>query len=158
MPQPETWAVMQWSMGEHFVLSSNLHGGDLVANYPYDGNANHRNGQYAATPDDDVFRSLATEYARLNPPMAAVSLNGKLDFFISDFGIDDLFVSFFSYRAAISLEVLRMELLGMCCMEECRTGTTCRQRATLKSHWSLVRPSGLLPTLWPSSGWIIRIR
>ncbi len=68
-PQQETRAIMDWSKGRRFVLSANLHGGDLVANYPYDGNRERRSGLYTAAPDDRVFRALATAYASQHAKM-----------------------------------------------------------------------------------------
>jgi carboxypeptidase D len=40
--QPETRALMEFTRQYPFVLSANMHEGDLVVNYPFDGNAEGR--------------------------------------------------------------------------------------------------------------------
>lgn len=37
--QSETRAIVEWMRSVHFVMSLSLHGGALVANYPYDGSS-----------------------------------------------------------------------------------------------------------------------
>lgn len=61
--EPETEAVIKWSLSHPFVLSANLHGGALVANYPYDNNPNMASGQEYNTPDHPVFLHLAHVYS-----------------------------------------------------------------------------------------------
>jgi len=68
-PNRETRAVMEWSKGTGFTLSANLHGGDLVANYPFDGNKQYRSGQYEGSPDDFTFKYLAKAYSLAHPHM-----------------------------------------------------------------------------------------
>ncbi|KAM9230468.1 carboxypeptidase M isoform 3-T3 [Dugong dugon] len=69
--QPETEAVMKWLKMETFVLSANLHGGALVASYPFDNGvpATGTLHSQSLTPDDDVFQHLAHTYASRNPNM-----------------------------------------------------------------------------------------
>ncbi|XP_075220483.1 carboxypeptidase D-like isoform X2 [Lycorma delicatula] len=96
--QPETYAVKRWLKNNTFVLSASLHGGSLVANYPFDNTPediwaplykvlNDANSSEevimlwkklphgvlsppaSPTPDDDVFHYLATLYARIHPTM-----------------------------------------------------------------------------------------
>lgn len=68
--QPETQAIIEWMEKVPFVLSANLHGGALVASYPYDNspnaltfNAFNAPSHNSPTPDDDLFRHLAQTYS-----------------------------------------------------------------------------------------------
>ncbi|KAK4878716.1 hypothetical protein RN001_011222 [Aquatica leii] len=68
--QPETVAMMTWIISRPFVLSGNLHGGAVVASYPYDdSNSGRVCCKESLTPDNSVFKDLATEYAQLHPLM-----------------------------------------------------------------------------------------
>eukprot|EP00002_Diphylleia_rotans_P000388 TRINITY_DN10203_c0_g1_i2.p1 TRINITY_DN10203_c0_g1~~TRINITY_DN10203_c0_g1_i2.p1 ORF type:complete len:519 (+),score=102.39 TRINITY_DN10203_c0_g1_i2:39-1595(+) len=64
--QPETLAIMEWSKQHNFVLSANLHGGALVASYPWDGNNSGLN-EYSRNPDDETFKMISTEFVNLAP-------------------------------------------------------------------------------------------
>ncbi|EZA54200.1 Carboxypeptidase D [Ooceraea biroi] len=68
--QPETKAVMDWITRIPFVLSANLHGGALVANYPYDnGPVEFPSNVANPSPDNDVFTMLASTYSNAHPRM-----------------------------------------------------------------------------------------
>ena len=69
-PEKETKAVMKWIASTPFVLSANLHGGTLVANYPFD-SIKGRPGvsSYSKCPDDDVFQKVSKTYAYAHPTM-----------------------------------------------------------------------------------------
>ena len=60
---------MKWIKSYPFVLSANLHGGSLVANYPYDNLPNNKRSGYAKSPDDEVFKRLASVYSQNHPEM-----------------------------------------------------------------------------------------
>lgn len=68
--QPEVAAIMKWSKETPFALGANLHGGSLVANYPYDGNRQEENGIYEAAPDDSLFVYLSRVYSTSHPTMS----------------------------------------------------------------------------------------
>lgn len=68
--QPEVEAIMKWSIKTPFALGANLHGGSLVANYPYDGNKQQENGIYEAAPDDGLFVYLSRVYSTNHPTMS----------------------------------------------------------------------------------------
>lgn len=78
--QPETDAVKEWITKIQFILSGSLHGGALVASYPYDNTPNARPllssvfhsyvSQPSLTPDDDVFKHLSLTYANNHAKMS----------------------------------------------------------------------------------------
>ncbi|XP_038636386.1 carboxypeptidase M-like [Scyliorhinus canicula] len=62
--QVETTAVMNWILNETFVLSISLHGGAVVASYPYDNKQSDKQpAGYSKCPDDDVFVYIAKNYS-----------------------------------------------------------------------------------------------
>ncbi|XP_055857349.1 carboxypeptidase D [Episyrphus balteatus] len=79
--EPEVKAVMNWTLSLPFVLSANLHGGSLVANYPFDDNSYDFQDQInklrigmagrKANPTDDnkLFQHLAKVYSHAHPTM-----------------------------------------------------------------------------------------
>ncbi|KAK9270197.1 hypothetical protein L1049_025773 [Liquidambar formosana] len=69
MRQPETRAIMRWLKEIRFTASASLHGGALVANYPWDGTLDKRKDYYAC-PDDETFRFMASVYSRSHNNMS----------------------------------------------------------------------------------------
>ncbi|XP_032402652.1 probable carboxypeptidase X1 isoform X1 [Xiphophorus hellerii] len=63
MVAPETRAVISWMQDIPFVLSANLHGGELVVTYPFDCTRDWAPQENTPTADDAFFRWLATVYA-----------------------------------------------------------------------------------------------
>nr|AAG51831.1 putative carboxypeptidase; 8589-6746 [Arabidopsis thaliana] len=67
--QPETKAIMTWLRDIRFTASATLHGGALVANFPWDGTEDKRKYYYAC-PDDETFRFLARIYSKSHRNMS----------------------------------------------------------------------------------------
>ncbi|KAM9457317.1 putative carboxypeptidase X1 [Clarias gariepinus] len=67
---PETRLVITWMQSIPFVLSANLHGGELVVTYPFDMARDWAAREHTPTPDDSFFRWLATVYASTNHVMS----------------------------------------------------------------------------------------
>ncbi|XP_056239106.1 probable carboxypeptidase X1 isoform X1 [Seriola aureovittata] len=66
----ETRAVINWMQNIPFVLSANLHGGELVVTYPYDMTRDWAPREHTPTADESFFRWLATVYASTNQVMS----------------------------------------------------------------------------------------
>jgi carboxypeptidase D len=75
------------------VHGANLHKGSVVVNYPYDDDG-IPTGQYAASPDDDLFIDVSLRYSVHNPPMYASSafplgITNGCDWYRIDGGMQD---------------------------------------------------------------------
>uniref|UniRef100_A0AAV2JGI8 F5/8 type C domain-containing protein n=1 Tax=Knipowitschia caucasica TaxID=637954 RepID=A0AAV2JGI8_KNICA len=70
MVAPETRAVINWMEEIPFVLSANLHGGELVVTYPYDCTRDWAPQEDTPTADNAFFRWLASVYASTNLVMS----------------------------------------------------------------------------------------
>ncbi|XP_074548049.1 putative carboxypeptidase X1 [Halichoeres trimaculatus] len=70
MVAPETRAVISWMQDIPFVLSANLHGGELVVTYPFDCTRDWAPQEDTPTADNAFFRWLALVYASTNLVMA----------------------------------------------------------------------------------------
>ncbi|KAK1881398.1 Carboxypeptidase N catalytic chain [Dissostichus eleginoides] len=104
--EPETLAVIKWMQNYNFILSANLHGGAVVANYPFDKSRDPRirgRTTYAATADDKLFRKLARTYSYAHSWMHKGWNCGD----------------FFEMRGSPTAPA------GTLCPKACRTSTTC---------------------------------
>lgn len=68
--EPEVRAIGEWILSLPFVLSANIHEGDLVANYPFDASRYPTMQAYSKSPDDTTFKYLAETYAKNHAHMA----------------------------------------------------------------------------------------
>ena len=59
-----------------FQISANMHGGDLVANYPYDEARGINPTEYSTSPDDETFKHIALTYSKNHPRMGDPSTPG----------------------------------------------------------------------------------
>jgi hypothetical protein len=75
--EPEVRAAIQWSLVYPFILSGNLHGGALVANYPFDTQRKDPTNAESKSPDDSTFQMLARAYAQAHTQMSQGSACGK---------------------------------------------------------------------------------
>lgn len=67
--QTEVRLIRTFLASRQWTLSANFHGGDAVANYPWDGRPDNRLQGENASPDDDGFRMISMAYAHSNSDM-----------------------------------------------------------------------------------------
>jgi len=68
--ESEVRAAIHWSLIYPFVLSGNLHGGALVANYPFDNKIKDSTNSESKSPDDPIFKMLANAYSHGHAKMS----------------------------------------------------------------------------------------
>lgn len=81
--QPETQAIIDWVHSVQFVLSVGLHGGALVASYPFDNYMEDEHvdeARESLSPDDDLLVHLALTYTIAHPAMRNTKQCGKYEF------------------------------------------------------------------------------
>ncbi|XP_076836499.1 carboxypeptidase D, b isoform X2 [Brachyhypopomus gauderio] len=67
---PEITGVIKWTLQRKFVLSGDLHGGSVMARYPFDDSDSHlMPGGYSPSHDDALYRHLAQTYTQNHPSM-----------------------------------------------------------------------------------------
>ncbi|KAK9955727.1 hypothetical protein ABG768_015583 [Culter alburnus] len=64
---PEVTAVMRWILEKKFVLSGSLHGGSVMASFPFDDSSSSASS--GLTTDEALFRHLAQTYTENHPIM-----------------------------------------------------------------------------------------
>ena len=74
---------IRWLHSNKFVLSANLHGGTIVANYPYDeystqAQNDNPSGQNNPTDYNDVFKALALNYSFAHTTMRNSPCNDEV--------------------------------------------------------------------------------
>ncbi len=74
---------IRWLHSNTFVLSANLHGGTIVANYPYDeystqAQNDNPSGQNNPTDYNDVFKALALNYSFAHTTMRNSPCNDEV--------------------------------------------------------------------------------
>jgi len=75
--QSETQAMMKWILDNPFVLSMSIHGGAVVASYPFDSSKDHTfTGFYSSSPDDAVFKTFSKDYADRHSTMQKLDVCG----------------------------------------------------------------------------------
>ena len=67
--EPETLAAMNWIKGNPFVLSANLHGGAVVASYPFDDSPRHRISGLSHTSRTKIMRMSPGFYSASPDPV-----------------------------------------------------------------------------------------
>ncbi|XP_077997405.1 carboxypeptidase D-like [Glandiceps talaboti] len=81
--QPETQAILDWIAEIPFIISANLHGGTLVANYPFDNIEPEKKidppNPYSESPDDDILRNISLVYSMNHAVMHSDDTDGFVD-------------------------------------------------------------------------------